>query len=77
MGVPFEFENNGDGWKEVTHEMIDCLELMDEDNVCKKLGFLDEKRLTREEYELIANTMELNKKRFFELFSKYFYDLWD
>ena len=77
MGVPLEFENNGDGWKEVLQEMIYCLELMDEDNVYKKFDFLDDKRLTCEEYDLIADTMELNKKRFFELFSKYFYDLWD
>lgn len=80
MGVPMEFENNPDGWKEVLNEMINCLEVMDEDNVYAFLGFCeieDYERMTKKDYEDIYKTMEENKNRFFELFSKYYFDLWD
>jgi hypothetical protein len=79
-GVPFEFQNNEDGWSAVLQEMIDCLELMDEYNVYKYLGFVDQdgyKRMTCEDYKKVNDIMETNKNRFFELFSKYFYSLWD
>ena len=79
-GVPMEFENNPDGWKEVLNEMITCLEMMDEDNVYVFLGFCeldDYKRMTKEDRENVYRIMEENKNRFFELFSKYFYSLWD
>ena len=79
-GVPMEFENSPDGWKEVLNEMITCLEMMEEDNVYAFLGFCgieDYKRMTKEDYENVYKIMEENKNGFFELFSKYFYDLWD
>ena len=79
-GVPMEFENNPDAWKEVLNEMITCLEMMDKDNVYAFLGFCeldDYKRMTKEDRENVYRVMEENKNRFFELFSKYFYDLWD
>ena len=79
-GVPMEFENTPSKWKEILNEMIHCLDMMDEDNVYAFFGFCeieDYKRMTKEDYENIFNTMEKNKNRFFELFSKYFYDLWD
>ncbi|MGN5455181.1 MAG: hypothetical protein ACI4XN_04280 [Candidatus Kurthia intestinigallinarum] len=79
-GMPMEFENNPDGWEEVLNEMINCLEMMDEDNVCHFLGFCeidDYKRMTKEDCQNIYDIMGKNKNRFFELFSKYFYDLWD
>ena len=79
-GVPMEFENHPDGWKEVLNEMIHCLDMMDEDNAYAFFGFCeieDYDRMTKEDYLNIFNTMEENKNRFFELFSKYFYDLWD
>ena len=80
MGVPMEFENNRDGWKEILNEMINCLEMMDEGNVYAFLGFCeldDYKRMTREDYQNVYDIMIKNKNRFFELFSKYFFDLWD
>lgn len=80
QGVPMEFENNHDGWKEVLNEMITCLDLMDEEDVYCFLGFCeaeDYKRMTKEDYQNVYKIMEDNKTRFFELFSKYFYDLWD
>lgn len=79
-GVPMEFENNSDGWDDVLDEMISCLDMMDEVNVYDHFGFgrCDYwKKITKEDYEKIYRTMEENKNRFFELFSKYFYDMWD
>ena len=79
-GVPMEFENNPDGWKEVLNEMINCLEMMDEDNAYAFLGFCeldDYNRMTKEDRENVYRIMEENKNKFFELFSKYFYSLWD
>ena len=75
-----EFENNPDGWKEVLNEMINCLEMMDEDNAYAFLGFCeldDYNRMTKEDRENVYRIMEENKNKFFELFSKYFYSLWD
>ena len=67
-------------WENTLTEMISCLELMNEDNVCKSLGFdysISNKHMTAEDYEELWRIMEENKERFFELFSKYFYSLWD
>jgi hypothetical protein len=80
VGVPMEFENNPEGWNVVLDEMISCLKLMDEDNVYERLGFGDldsYKHMTKEDYANVYNMMEENKNRFFELFSKYYFDLWD
>ena len=60
--------------------MITCLEFMDEEDVCAFLGFCeieDYKRMTKEDHESVYRIMEEKKNRFFELFSKYFYDFWD
>ena len=79
-GVPIEFENNEKGWHDTLTEMISCLDMMDEDKVKESLGFgcFDERvRMTKEDYENAYHIMEDNKNRFFELFSKYFYNLWD
>ena len=79
-GVPIEFENDASTWEFVLTEMIDCLTLMDEDNAYAHHGFGDwdeRKQMTREDYKKVYRTMEDNKNRFFELFSKYFYSLWD
>ena len=78
-GFPGEFDNE-DEWNKVLAEMINCLDLMDEDYVYEHLGFGDDdawRRMTTEDYKNISQTMEENKDRFFELFSKYFYHLWD
>lgn len=81
VGVPMEFENNLDGWKEVLNEMIHCLDMMDEGKVRAHFGFIDDEdafyNMTKEDYEMVYRAMEENKNRFFELFSKYFFDLWD
>ena len=84
IGIPTELylegENERDKWEEILTEMIACLDMMDEDNVYEALGFGDlgsYKRMSHEDYKAVYNTMNENKNRFFELFGKYFYSLWD
>ena len=63
-------------WENTLTEMISCLELMNEDNAEKYLG-IENKDFSVEDYEKKWALMEENKNRFFELFSKHFYSLWD
>ena len=80
MGVPNELyvegENERINWENILTEMISCIELMDEDNAAKHLGISDDD-CTLISCKKIGNCMEENKNRFFELFSKWFYSLWD
>lgn len=76
---PMEF-NNRDEWCAVLDEMIYCLDFMEEDNVLHFLGFVEVdywKRMKHEDSKRVGEIMMNNKNRFFELFSKYFYNLWD
>ena len=71
-------ENQRANWENVLTEMINCLDMMDEDNVYESLGFYDDDQLLSiEDYKRVSTIMEENKNRFFELFSKYFFSLWD
>lgn len=71
-------ENQRANWENVLTEMINCLDMMDEDNVYESLGFYDDDQpLSIEDYKRVSTIMEENKNRFFELFSKYFFSLWD
>ena len=79
ISYPYEFNDRSE-WEAVMDEMIKCLDFMDEDYVLKFLGFCESdyyRRITSEDWKRIYNMMEENKNRFFELFSKYFYSLWD
>lgn len=79
MSYPCEF-NDYDEWGAVLDEMIKCLEFMDEDSILHFLGFVEDdyyKRMTIEDYKHVGEIMFENKNKFFELFSKYFYNLWD
>lgn len=81
IGIPNELyldgaENEREAWEAVLTEMINCLDLMDEDNAQKHLGIADSD-WTMESYNKVHACMDENKNRFFELFSKYFYSLWD
>jgi hypothetical protein len=83
-GCPTEFYDEETdscvAWTNILTEMVNCLDMMNEDNVYKHYGFDDWgcwERMTTEDYKNIYNTMEKNKNRFFELFSKHFYSLWD
>ena len=82
IGIPGELiadgENQRANWENVLTEMINCLDMMDEDNVYESLGFYDDDQLwSIENYKRASAIMEENKNRFFELFSKYFYCIWD
>lgn len=79
IGIPGEFHNEDasrEAWEAVLDEMVECLELMDEDNVQKHLGITDDD-YSYESYTKVNDFMDEKKDRFFELFSKYFYHLWD
>ena len=85
IGAPIELYNPDEDneriyWESTLTEMINCLDMMDEEKVLEHLGFKDYddyKRMTKKDREKCHNIMEENKNRFFELFSKYFYNLWD
>lgn len=81
MGIPFDLylegeENERAAWEAVLTEMIECLELMDEDEAQRHLGVADED-WSIESYNKVNNLMDEKKNRFFELFCKHFYSLWD
>ncbi len=81
IGIPNELylqdaDNERILWENTLTEMISCLELMYEDNAEKYLG-IENNDFYVEDYNKKWALMEENKNRFFELFSKYFYCLWD
>lgn len=81
IGIPWELYNHEDeneriDWENILTEMIECLDLMDEDNVQEHLGIADDDH-SIESYQKVTELMDANKDRFFELFSKWFYCLWD
>lgn len=63
-------------WSAILQEMIQCLKLMDEDAAQEYLCIVDEE-WSIAKHERTSATMKENKKRFFELFDKWFYNLWD
>lgn len=76
IGIPLAFDNpHGDrsAWKNMLTEMINCLDMMDEEKVIEHLGG----GMEIEDYKKCSKIMEENKNKFFELFSMYFFDLWD
>ena len=54
-------------WHSIIDRMLELLDLMDETNP----------RYDNEDYSYIDSEMDAAKNEFFELFSKYFYNLWD
>ena len=69
-------ENEREAWEAVLTEMIECLELLDEDAAEKYLGIADDD-YSAASYRKVTAFMDEKKDRFFELFSEYFYCLWD
>lgn len=63
-GYPCEFET-GEEWETIIRRMISLLE---------KMGYLDD---SIKDYEKHIQERDAAKDEFFELFSKYFYNLWD
>ena len=81
IGIPNELylqdaDNERILWENTLTEMIGCLELMHEDNAEKHLG-IENNDFSVDDYNKKWALMEENKNRFFELFNKYFYCLWD
>jgi hypothetical protein len=81
IGIPNELylqdaDNERILWENTLTEMISCLELMDEDGAEKHLG-IENKDFSVGDYNKKWALMEENKNRFFELFSKYYFSLWD
>ena len=75
-GVPMEFENSAEEWDKVIDEMLYHLHYMDEEIVTDEL----EKDVPNDwsaSMKTVSEVMNKHKDAFFELFSKYFYDLWD
>ena len=62
-------------WDAILDHLIYHLKMMDEDNVIKVLT-KDMPKDYNSSWESVTEIMNRNKKEFFELFSKYFYDLW-
>lgn len=62
-----------DEWRDILSQMLNHLYFMNEDNVIKFLGY----STTTKNHERINEILLDHKNKFFELFSKYFYDLWD
>lgn len=77
MSIPCEFEGNPKAWDDILDEMIKCLELMDEDGAEKYVNVHYPQLSHIERFKMQGNVQNEMKDRFFELFSKWFYDLWD
>jgi hypothetical protein len=81
IGIPFDLyqegaENERAAWEAVLTEMVECIDLMDEDEAQKYLGIADDD-YSAESYKKVNDFMDEKKDRFFELFGKYFFSLWD
>lgn len=81
IGIPnalylHDAENERADWEAILTEMIECLELMDEHEAEKYLGIADDD-YSATSYQRVTAFMDEKKNRFFELFSEYFYCLWD
>lgn len=81
IGIPNDLyldgaENERAAWEAVLTEMVECLDLMNEDAAEKYLG-IEGKGYSVETYQKVNALIDEKKNRFFELFSKYFYSLWD
>lgn len=81
IGIPWDLYNHENenariDWEAILTEMIECVDFMDEDKVQEHLGVADND-YSIESYKKVNNFMDEKKDRFFELFSKYFFSLWD
>lgn len=76
FGVPMEFENSEEEWDKVIDEMLYHLHYMDEETVTDELE-KDVPDNWSASMKTVSEVMNKHKDAFFELFSKYFYNLWD
>ena len=63
-------------WDKILKEMDNCLYMMDEQHVMDYYGY-KYNNLTVEQNMKIHQEMEKNKDNFFNLFKKYFYEMWN
>lgn len=63
-----DYENEREDWEIVLTEMINCLDKMD---------IREAYAVTNKDRKNAHKILQSNKNRFFELFSKYFYNLWE
>lgn len=75
IGYPSEFKSRI-YWENILTEMISCLDLMNED-VARADLCISSNDYSHKSYQKVNEFIEANKNRFFELFSKYFFSLWD
>lgn len=75
-GIPMEFEDSEEEWDNIIDEMLYHLHYMDEETVTDELekGVPDDWSAS---YKTVDYVLNKHKDAFFELFSKYFYCLWD
>lgn len=74
VGYVWGMEN--EEWEAIIDEMIYHLHYMDEETVTEELE-KDVPDGWRASYKTVNEVMDKHKDAFFELFSKYFFDLWD
>lgn len=74
QGCPCGIDNKE--WEAILQEMIDCLALMDENKAQEYLNIADDDYSAESRNRIDELTKE-KKNRFFELFSEWFYCLWD
>lgn len=74
-GYPVEF-NSSEEWSAVLDKMLKHLHFMDEGTVESELCKGAPTNWTPHP-RTVAKVMEIHKEKFFSLFSKYFYNLWD
>ena len=75
-GIPGEFIDKEEEWDAVIDEMLYHLKYMDEETVTEEL----EKNVSDDwsaSHKTVNYILDKHKDAFFELFSKYFYHLWD
>ncbi len=75
-GIPMEFVDSEDEWDNVIDEMLYHLHYMDEETIIDEL----EKDVPDDwsaSSKTVSDILDKHKDAFFELFSKYFYNLWD
>lgn len=74
-------EWNKQAWEDVIKEMIDCLTRMDENTYYDTKPCRYDETGDRDDlmkwYNEVEKEKDIAKRRFFFLFNKYFYDLWD
>ena len=72
---------NEETWENIVKEMIDCLTRMDENTYYDTKPCRYDETGDRDDlmkwYSEIEKEKDIAKRRFFFLFNKYFYDLWD